>query len=370
MKQFRPPDGCVPPRGGRRLRVAVLYGGQSAEHDVSLASAKTVMENLSPERYEVVGIRIDRRGRWLLENDGRRGEKAMLPFGGLGPCRLARGERGGAAPLGVDVVFPVLHGSMGEDGTVQGMLELAHVPYVGCGVLASAVGMDKDVAKRLALQSGIPVLPHVLLRSAADLAAKTPLIRRLKLPVFVKPVCLGSSIGVRKVKAWGEVRGAVRHAFLYDTKVMVEQGVEGQEICCAVLGKPGSVKTSGCGEVVVTGKHEFFDYSAKYFDEQGHEFLIPARLAADEEGRLRDLAARVFESFEGYGMARVDFFMDRGSRRAFFGEINTIPGFTGHSLYPALFKAAGLSIKDLVDRLVALALERSRERAGLRLSPR
>ena len=295
-----------------------------------MASAKTIMASLDPERYDVLPVRIDRKGRWLLE--GGSSASGLLGFGG------------------VDLVFPVLHGPMGEDGTVQGFLELSKVPYVGCGVLASAVGMDKDVAKRLALQAGIPVLPHVMLRSAGEVAARKKDLRALRLPVFVKPVCLGSSVGVRKVGRRGELAAAVRHAFRFDTKVMVEQGVDGQEICCAVLGKPGDLETSVCGEVVVTGDHEFFDYASKYTDAAGHDLLIPARLSDSESRVIRGLAARVFEAFDASGMARVDFFMDRRSRRAYFGEINTIPGFTAQSLFPALFQAGGWSIGRILDR--------------------
>lgn len=352
---------------GRKLRVAVLFGGRSSEHEVSLASAKTVMGGLDPARYEVRPIRIDREGRWLLEDSGSK-TAGLLPFRGLESRRGDGSSR--RSLLAVDVVFPVLHGPMGEDGTVQGLLEVARIPYVGCGVLASAVGMDKDVAKRLALQAGVPVLPHILLRSPGELSGKRALLRGMKVPVFVKPGCLGSSVGVRKVKDFSELGAAVRYAFRFDTKVIVEQGVDGQEICCAVLGKPGDLETSVCGEVVVTGGHEFFDYSAKYTDKAGHELLIPARLAHEESRFIRGLSERVFEAFDGNGMARVDFFMDRRSRRAFFGEINTIPGFTDQSLYPALFQESGLTIPKILDRLIALALERSRRRGALRTSRR
>jgi D-alanine-D-alanine ligase len=330
------------------------------------------MGSLDPARYEVLPVRIDRKGQWLLE--GGRQAFGMLDFSRkkkvqTSPSRPPVRRSACGPDSGVDVVFPVLHGPMGEDGTVQGFLELAKLPYVGCGVLASAVGMDKDVAKRLALQAGVPVLPHVLLRSPAELKTWKKGLRSLKLPVFVKPVCLGSSVGIRKVRRWEDVPSAVRHAFRFDTKVMVEQGVEGQEICCAVLGKPGGLETSVCGEVVVTGKHEFFDYASKYTDEAGHDLLIPARLSERESRVIRGLAGRVFEAFDASGMARVDFFMDRRSRRAYFGEINTIPGFTAQSLYPALFKAAGWTVERLLDRLIALALERGRRRSNLKLTP-
>ncbi|MBI4051404.1 MAG: D-alanine--D-alanine ligase, partial [Elusimicrobia bacterium] len=302
----------------KKIRVAVLYGGQSAEHEVSVNSARTILDHLNPRRYQPLAIQMDRKGNSLLSS--------------LSKMYTA------------DVVFPILHGPMGEDGTVQGFLELAHLPYVGCGVLASAVGMDKEVAKRLAMQARIPVLPHVLLRSWKELKSYGREVKRLGLPLFVKPVRLGSSVGIFKVKKWPELGPAVRRAFRYDTKVMLEKGVEGQEICCGVLGEPGDVRVSVCGEIKIGSQYEFFDYKAKYLDQKGHELLIPAPLSFLEAGRIRDFAKRAFEIFEGHGMARVDFFVGRRTRKIYFGEINTIPGFTSQSLYPSLWQASGFSL--------------------------
>lgn len=353
----------------RKIRVAVLSGGQSAEHEISLESARTILGHLDSRRYEALSVRIGRDGQWLLENSPGSSRKEITrntgqPSGGAQSLILSRSQF-----KDIDVVIPALHGPMGEDGTIQGFLELAHLPYVGCGVLASSVGMDKDVSKRLAAQAGIPVLPHVLLRSPKDLPARRKALRALGLPVFVKPVRLGSSVGITKVKNTKALARAVRGAFLYDTKVMVEKGVDAVEICCAVLGAPGGAEASICGEVEVTGTHEFFDYQAKYFDDSGHALHIPARLSAQESRMIREFSLQVFEAFEGHGMARVDFFVERRSRALFFGEINTIPGFTGHSLYPKLWEASGLPISALLDRLIALALTRHKERSRLRLAP-
>lgn len=350
------------------MRVALLFGGESAEHEISVQSARTIQEGLDPRRYQVTGVRIGRDGRWLLA-----GGPAPARLGAPKADRaLAPSGPGAARALlsGVDVVFPALHGPMGEDGTVQGLLELAHLPYVGCGVLASSVGMDKEVAKRLAAQAGVPVLPHVLLRSISEMGSRRAAILKLGLPVFVKPSRLGSSVGIRKVKTPGALGAAVRSAFRYDGKVLIEKGVEAQEICVAVLGEPGAVEVSVCGEVEITGKHEFFDYEAKYFDAAGHALHIPARLPPALAEELRELAGRVFQAFEGEGLARVDFFVDRKTGLPYFGEINTLPGFTGHSLYPKLWEATGLSMPRLLDRLIALALSRHRRRGGMRRAPR
>lgn len=351
----------------RRIRVAVLSGGQSAEHEISLESARTILSHLDPKRYEALSVRIGRDGQWLLEGNNVK----SLPKSAQNTLSAKEGSLtlSRAQLKEIDVVFPALHGPMGEDGTIQGFLELAHIPYVGCGVLASSVGMDKDVSKRLAAQAGIPVLPHVLLRSTKDLSARHAELRALGLPLFAKPVRLGSSVGITKVKDLNALSKAVRGAFQFDTKVMVEKAVDAVEICCAVLGDTGTAEASICGEVEVTGKHEFFDYQAKYFDDSGHTLHIPARLSAQESRAIREYSLKVFDAFEGHGMARVDFFVERRSRAIYFGEINTIPGFTGHSLYPKLWDSSGLPIGPLLDRLITLALARHKSRASLRLAP-
>ena len=351
----------------RRLRVLVLYGGRSAEREVSVESAKMVVAQLDPKRYEILPVWIDPNGRWLLQQRLAGPGRPVLPAASVGGTLVPVGARSGRPDIdGIDVVFPVLHGPMGEDGSIQGLLELSGLPYVGCGILASAIGMDKEIAKKLAERAGIPVLPHVLLRSPDDLSTARGVVRKLGLPVFVKPVRLGSSVGISKVKHASQLDSAVRSAFRYDTKVMIEKGVDAREICCALLGEPGDVRTSECGEILVGKGHEFFDYDAKYLDEQGHGLRIPAPLSPKQSASIRAWAARAFEEFECFGMARTDFFVDRRSGKPYFGEINTIPGFTAGSLYPQLWQASGLPVSRLVDRLIELALLRQRRQRGLR----
>lgn len=355
----------------RKLRVLVLYGGRSVEREVSVESAKTVIGQLDPKRYEILPVWIDPNGRWLLQKElaGQGTPVLPAPSSGGALVPVPNGTNSGRPPVsGIDVVFPVLHGPMGEDGSIQGLLELSGLPYVGCGILASAVGMDKEVAKKLAERAGVPVLPHVVLRSLADLAAARSAIKKLGLPLFIKPARLGSSVGIVKVKRESELTKAVRSSFRYDTKVLVEKGVEAREICCALLGEPGNVRASECGEILVGKGHEFFDYDAKYTDEQGHGLRIPAPLSPRQSSDIRRWSCRVFEEFECFGMARADFFVDRRTQKAFFGEINTIPGFTSGSLYPQLWKASGIAVSELVDRLIALALARHRKQSGLRMT--
>ena len=364
----------------RRLSVLVLCGGQSAEHEISLQSAKTVLANLAPSRYESVPVLIERSGRWLLQKDASflPNEDVPRPARPSGsPVHLER--RGRAVVLAsrsgarrVDVAFPVLHGPYGEDGTIQGLLELAGLPYVGCGVLASSVGMDKDAAKRLARAAGLPVPDDVVVRKGAPLSARASWSRdalRLGLPVFVKPASLGSSVGVSKVKRPSELLPAVREAFRYDVKVLIEKGIEGPELSCGVLGEGASVRASACGQIIQRG-HEFYSYQAKYVDSRGPDLAIPAPIPARVSERVRELSRRVFQAVEGSGLARVDFFLEKRTGRIYFGELNTLPGFTSHSLYPRLWAATGLALPRLLDRLVGLALARGRARSRLLSSPR
>ena len=269
-----------------------------------------------------------------------------------------------------DLVFPLVHGSTGEDGVLQGFLELQGLPYVGSGVLASAAGMDKVLSKNIAREHGLPVLPHVIVngRDKRSVAAALRSARGLGLPLFVKPVNLGSSVGVVKVKKFGDLAKAVAFAFRFDSAVMIEQGVDrAREIVCGVLGSASDAKASVAGEVKPKGKHEFFDYEAKYLDDNGMDFTAPAGLSETTSGKLRIAAVDVFRALGCHGMARVDFFLDpKNERKFYFGEINTIPGFTSHSLYPTLWKNTGLDIVRLVDRLVKLAFERSRAKSALK----
>jgi len=332
-----------------RVRVAVLAGGRSSEHDISVASARSVVDALDPERYETVVVEIDRGGRWELASDaGELPERSIetLPV-------VARSAP--AATLGqVDVVLPILHGPFGEDGTVQGLLELAGVPYVGAGVAASALCMDKDLFKAVLRDRGIPVARNVTLREGD--ASEHP----FPYPVFVKPARLGSSVGISRVTHADELVAAVELARRHDDKVLIEEGVQGVEVECGVLGNRDPI-ASVVGEIVAHA--DWYDYSAKY-DEGGMELVIPARITPDEDDRVRQLAVDSFAATECEGMARIDFFV-RTDGEVIVNEINTIPGFTSTSVYAKLFEAAGIGYADLLDRLIALALERHERRARL-----
>jgi D-alanine-D-alanine ligase len=335
-----------------RIRVAVLLGGRSSEHDVSLASARSVIDALDPERYETVSVEIGRDGRWELGTGAANGSAAeTLPV----PTSKV------PATLGeVDVVFPVLHGPFGEDGTVQGLLELAGVPYVGAGVLGSALAMDKDVFKAVMRDRGIPVTRNITLRRAGK-----PHENPFGFPVFVKPARLGSSVGISKARDEEELAAAVELAFEHDEKVLVEEFVDGIEVECSVLGNerpeaslPGEIVSHGFSGV------DWYDYSAKY-DEGGMELVIPPRLPDETIERVRELAVKAFVAGECEGMARVDFFV-RPDGEVLVNELNTIPGFTATSVYAKLFEASGVPYPELVDRLVQLALDRHERRARLR----
>jgi D-alanine-D-alanine ligase len=325
-------------------------GGRSSEHDISLASARSVIDALDPERYEALTVEIGRDGRWELGtgDDGTVAETLPVPA-----------ESAPAALGEVDVVFPILHGPFGEDGTVQGLLELAGVPYVGAGVLGSALAMDKDVFKAVMRDRGVPVTRNITLR-----AGQTP-ENPFDYPVFVKPARLGSSVGISKVSSEEDLAGAVQLAFQHDEKVLVEEFVDGIEVECGVLGNDEPV-ASLPGEIVSHGFSgtDWYDYSAKY-DEGGMDLLIPPRIDDATVERVQELAVRSFVAGECEGMARVDFFVRDGGE-VLLNELNTIPGFTATSVYAKLFEASGVPYPELVDRLVQLALERHERRSRLR----
>ena len=339
-----------------RVRVAVLAGGRSSEHDISVASAQSVVAALDPDRYETVVVEIDRDGRWELAD----AERQALGSDPTGQTPISEtlpvvADSGPATTLGqVDVVLPILHGPFGEDGTVQGLLELAGVPYVGAGVAGSALCMDKDLCKAVLRDRGIPVARNVTLRDG-DPAAHT-----FPYPVFVKPARLGSSVGISKVHDASELGPAVDLARRHDEKVLIEEGVPGVEVECGVLGNRDPI-ASVVGEIVAHA--EWYDYSAKY-DEGGMELVIPARIPAEADERVRELAVDSFVATECEGMARIDFFV-RPDGEVVVNEINTIPGFTSTSVYAKLFEAAGIPYAELLDRLIALALERHERRSGL-----
>jgi len=361
-----------------RLRVGILFGGKSAEHEVSILSARNVLLALDPDRYEPVLIGLDRTGRWQLQSAelllAARGDPRLLRLDAGAPSVALEPRPGGAltssgvpAPP-LDVVFPVLHGPMGEDGTVQGLLELCDLPYVGAGVLGSAVGMDKDVMKRLLAQAGIPVARFRTLRKVDFERDPATVCRRaaeLGFPLFTKPANLGSSVGVCRVAGAAGLEAALAKAFAFDVKALAEESVPGREIECSVLGDEDPI-ASIPGEIVVRHGDGFYSYDAKYVDESGAELHIPAQLDGAQVAAVQGLAVGAFQTLEGSGMARVDFFL-RPDGELVVNELNTIPGFTAISMYPKLWEASGIPVRELVTRLIDLALARKAQRRALRM---
>jgi len=353
----------------KRLRVGVLFGGRSGEHEVSLISAASVIQALDPEKYEAIPIGITKDGRWLagtaahkmLPDILRFGERVMLSadpnVAALVPVSDSRPDA-----LRVDVVFPVLHGTYGEDGTVQGLLDLAGLPFVGSGVLGSAVGMDKDMQKRLFLQAKLPVGDFLAVTRAAWEKSRGKVLsairKKFRFPVFVKPATLGSSVGMTKAHDAKELAAAMDLAAEFAQKILVERAIRGREIEISVLGNEDP-KASIPGEIVP--HREFYDYAAKYLEE-GTRLLIPAKLNRAQVKRFQEFAIRGFRALECLGMARVDFFLEHRTNRILLNEINTIPGFTSISMYPKLWEASGLSYRNLLDRLIELALAQHREK--------
>jgi len=387
----------------KKLRVGVLFGGRSGEHEVSLLSAASVVNAIDKEKYEVVPIGITKEGRWLTAEHAERlltgqheprhlragdpeatagaavlekGEAVVVPpepvhrERGLVPFQseaAALSRRASDRAINVDVIFPVLHGTFGEDGTIQGLLELADIPYVGAGVLGSAAGMDKDIMKSLFRAAALPMVKHVtFLRSEWEASKKKvqKLVEsKLKYPVFVKPANLGSSVGITKAHDRKELPECIEEAAKFDRKIIVEEAVGGKknkarEIECSVLGND-QPKASVPGEIVPI--KEFYDYAAKYLDE-GSELVIPTKLTKTETKRVQQLAIAAFQAVDCSGLARVDFLMDPKTRKIYLNEINTMPGFTAISMYPKLWAASGLSYPDLIDRLIQLGLERHAEK--------
>jgi D-alanine-D-alanine ligase len=361
--------------------VAVLFGGQSGEHEVSLVSAQAVIAALDPERYEVIPVGITKDGRWLSGAGAMAtllaaADPARLPAGAgqaaQAPQHVAEEVQAAAdqpaeagqpsvarlLPPGVDVVFPVLHGPMGEDGTVQGLLELAGVPYVGCGVAASAVGMDKGLMKAAFASAGLPLLPWLIVRRVDWLHSPETTYASIEdvlyYPIFVKPANMGSSVGVSKAKNRTDLEQAISEAARYDRRIVVEQGIPAREIEISVLGNEAP-EASIPGEIVPSG--EWYDYNAKYIDGQS-VIHIPAPIDAALTARVRELALHAFLSIDGTGLARVDFLLDKESGDLWINEVNTMPGFTPISMYAKMWAASGLSYPALLDRLIGLALER------------
>src|SRR5579872_3931061 len=389
----------------KKLRVGILFGGRSGEHEVSLLSAASVFKAIDKNKYDVVPIGITKEGHWVTASDAERllrGEfahheerslRAGDPEATAGAAVLANGQavvvppephgsltafqtdaasnplarRAADCAIDVDIIFPVLHGTFGEDGTIQGLLELADMPYVGAGVLGSAAGMDKDIMKSLFRAADLPIVRHVtILRSAWESEPKKIaklVASKLKYPVFVKPANLGSSVGISKARDRKELGPAIDEAAKFDRKIVIEEGVGGnkhkaREIECSVLGNDDAI-ASIPGEIVPI--KEFYDYDAKYLDE-GSQLIIPAKLTKAETKKVQQLAVKAFQAVDCSGLARVDFLMDLKSKKIYLNEINTMPGFTAISMYPKLWAASGLGYSDLIDRLIQLGIERHEDK--------
>ncbi len=377
------------PSMAKKLRVGILFGGRSGEHEVSLLSAASILKAIDRDKFDVTPIGITKEGRWLAAADARglldgdtsavarrlrAGDPETTPGAKLlheGMPTLLAPMPGPQGPEGkaIEVIFPVLHGTFGEDGTIQGLFELAGIPYVGSGVLGSAAGMDKDVMKRLFAQAGLPIVKHItVLRAEWEKSPRKTVAQieaALRYPLFVKPANLGSSVGISKVHDRKELGPALTLAARYDRKLVVEQGVGGKkgrarELEVAVLGNDAP-KASVVGEII-PGK-EFYDYEAKYLSE-GSVAVIPAKLTPSEAKKIREMGVAAFRACDLSGLARVDFLMEPdGKRRIYLNEVNTLPGFTQISMYPKLWEATGLSYKDLITRLIELALERQAEKS-------
>jgi D-alanine-D-alanine ligase len=359
----------------KRLRVGILFGGRSGEHEVSLVSAASVMKALDPDKYEVVPIGIAKDGRWLagtaaqkmLPEILRSGERVM-PSADPTVAALVALNPSNSPSVQLDIVFPVLHGTYGEDGTVQGLLDLAGVPYVGSGVLGSAVGMDKDMQKRLFLQAKLPVGDFAAVSRGEWEKSRNKVLRairkKFRFPVFVKPATLGSSVGMTKAHDPKELAGAMDLAADFAQKIVVERAIQGREIEVAVLGNE-QPRASLPGEIVP--HREFYDYAAKYLEE-GTRLLIPAKLTRSQVKRFQEYAVRAFRALECLGMARVDFFLEQRTGRILLNEVNTIPGFTSISMYPKMWEASGVGYRQLLDRLIELALAQHREKQRTKYS--
>lgn len=357
----------------RRIRVGVIFGGRSGEHEVSLMSARSVMSAMDAQRFEIVPIGISKEGRWIAGTDpmralaqGSDAEPAAL-LGDPSRHALMKIECASDDELTLsrvaelDVIMPILHGPYGEDGTIQGLFELAGLAYVGAGVVGSAVAMDKVVFKKVMEAEQIPVLPYRLVlrseweRDPAGVAAEIE--ASFRYPVFTKPANLGSSVGISKCHQGNELEQGLREAARYDRRLIVEQGIEAREIECSVLGNDEPI-ASVAGEIVPS--REFYSYQAKYLDmgEEGSELVIPAPIAATVQDQVREWAVRAYKAIDCAGMARVDFLLEKGTDRLYMNELNTIPGFTAISMYPKLWEASGVSYSELIERLITLAMER------------
>lgn len=350
----------------KKIRVGLLFGGKSAEHEVSLQSAKNIIDAIDQDKYDVVLISIDKQGNWLLQNTphfllnsqnpkliklNQASETVTLVPQGNGTLANLDNPQSNTS---LDVVFPILHGPYGEDGTTQGMLKLAQVPFVGSGVLGSAISMDKEISKRLCHSADIPIAPFLVYRAHETKPQYQDVVEQLGLPLFIKPANLGSSVGVSKVRDEAEFHAAVANAFLYDHKILLEAFIDGREIECSVLGNDEPI-ASVTGEIITY--HDFYTYKAKYVDEQGAALQIPADLPPETTQRIQSLSIQTFTTLSCAGLARVDFFVTPNGE-PIVNEINTMPGFTSISMYPRLWEASGITYSELIDRLIQLAIQR------------
>jgi len=350
-----------------KKKVAILFGGRSAEHEVSLQSAKNVIEAIDRDKFEPILIAIDKNGQWLLcdeinylthpddpknikINKEKTEQITLLPWSGGEIYSLDSRENVGT----IDIALPVLHGTYGEDGTMQGLLELADVPFVGAGVLGSAVGMDKDVMKRLLKEADLPIGNFFSIRSGEEIPLYSEIVADLGEPFFIKPANMGSSVGISKVHDESEYQKAIKEAFKFDNKIIIEEFIKGREIECAVLGNERP-EASIPGEIKPT--HEFYSYDAKYIDKNGAAAEIPAKISEEETKKIQKIAIKTFKTLECSGLGRVDSFLTK-SGEVYVNEINTLPGFTEISMYPKLWEASGVSYTDLITKLIDLAIDK------------
>ncbi len=359
-----------------KIKVGIIFGGKSAEHEVSLQSAKNVIDALDKNKYEAILIGIDKTGKWFLNDESKfllnvtdpkliklnneKKEEVTLAPEGKGSLTSLETNK---IDKRIDIAFPILHGPFGEDGTMQGLLKLAGIPFVGASVLGSAVGMDKEITKRLLRDSGINIGKFLSGREN-NLPSFTEVVKKVGLPFFVKPSNMGSSVGINKVKTEEDFEAAVEDAFKYDRKILFEEFIQGREIECSVLGNENSI-ASVPGEII--SNHDFYSYQAKYIDENGAILEIPAKLSNEMIHKIQDISINVFRALECEGLARVDFFVTKNNE-ILVNEINTMPGFTKISMYPKLWEASGISYSELIDKLIVLAMERFEKELKLKTS--
>ena len=358
--------------GGKKMNICVLYGGRSGEHEVSLRSAASVVKNLDTSRYTIVAIGIDKAGRWQLQEKphlvdlpGQGASLSIVPDSTPVSIRPSDGIHAPGGKLAVDCVFPVLHGSFGEDGTVQGLLEIAGLPYVGAGVPGSAISMDKEAAKRLWRDAGLPIVSFQAVDRSSTARDIRDAAAAIGMPIFVKPCSAGSSLGVSRVDDEAGLGAAVAEALRYDTRALLERCVDAREIECAVIGN-ARPRAFPPGEIVPSVAHGFYDYDAKYTDKDGASLETTARIDEEMRARIMRVAESAYAAVRCEGMARVDFFLERGTGELFLNEINTIPGFTSISMFPRMCEASGLPYPRLLDTLIEMALARDAEKKSVR----